>query len=254
MKFLADHHSRSHFPAQYFKPYYSNNQLLFQFILSEFIRSVEEIKQINQHLMKLKPFWTTLNEEQKSQECHLLLEHISKLSGSSQHYMRVLAWNDDGYLTKLKNYCALLFQNSGRESKEQMKMQQVSNQAWLFSLQVLDIIRGIPQKDLLSPAYDDNLIYEIQTKLNKCIERLSRLVMRSTLLYHNDENVIFFLLHNREKLDALYNPGHVASLFRKMFPKGTQEVGQFLLKRYEERGFDNLIPIIKKKIAELKIK
>lgn len=252
MNTLAANH-RHRFSPQYFKPYYLNNRLLFQFILAELILTSYEMQVINRVMGDLKLTWSALREDQLSQTLHELAEHMSKLSGSSQHYMRILSWNDDGFLTKLKNYCALLCQQDNNEDKYQTKMHLEANQAWLLSIRVLDIIRALSLKHREELANEENL-HAAQEKLNRCLQRLSRLVMRSVLQYRDDENVVFFLIRHKKQLDAIYKPGYVANLVSKMFPKGTQDASHFLVKRYTERGFETLIPTIHKKLAELKTK
>jgi hypothetical protein len=254
MNTLTTNHHCHRFSPQYFKPYYSNNRLLFQFILSEFILTLQEMQIINRILTELKPAWSKLTEEQLSETFQALAEHMSKLSGSSQHYMRLLSWNDDGFLTKLKNYCALLCQQDTGEDRNQTKMYLEVNQAWLLSMQFLDIIRAMSMQPQPEESINENGLHIAQEKLNRSIQRLSRLVMRMVLQYRDDENVVYFLIRHKKQLDELYKPGYVASIIRKMFPKGTQNITQFLVTRYTERGFDSLIPVIQKKIAELKIK
>lgn len=238
------------FSPQYFKPYYLNNRMLFQFILSEFIFTSYKIQGIQQRLTELKPSWATMTSPQVSQTLQDLVEQMSRLSGSSQHYMRLLSWNDDGFLTKLKNYCALLCQQNTSENSDQLKMHQEANHAWLLSMQALDMIRTFSNQG----TFDEEILYANQEKLNRCLQRLSRLIMRHLLHYQDDENVVYFLVRHKKQLDGLYKPGYTANLIKKMFPKGKQDVSQFLLQRYAERGFDSLLPTIQTELTELKSK
>ena len=119
MKVLVTHKKK--LSPQYFNPYYSSSQLLFQFVLSEFILAYREIQLINQ----LTNNKTELPEASASLQ--RLAHHITLLSGSTQQHMRMLTWNDDGFLTKMKNYCALLCHQ--HETHELYRMYQESNQA-----------------------------------------------------------------------------------------------------------------------------
>ena len=241
MKMLVTH--RHKLSPQYFNPYYSSSQLLFQFILSEFIQAYGEIQLIN----KIADEKT--EETQTSQRLHALAHHVSLLAGSTQQHMRMLSWNDDGFLTKMKNYCALLCHYDSNETHDLYRMFKESNQAWLLSLRVLDAIRTMQQST--EQSHDTMPFMPVLKKLNNCLKRFSRLVMRAVLPFSQDENVVFFILRNKEQLDALYKPKFTKDLIKKMFSKGTEEASQFLLERYTIRGFTSLIPLINRKFIEL---
>lgn len=241
MKMLVTHKKK--LSPQYFNPYYSSSQLLFQFVLSEFILAYREIQLINE-LTKNK---TELPEASAS--LHKLAHHITLLAGSTQQHMRMLAWNDDGFLTKMKNYCALLCHQ--HETHELHRMYQESNQAWLLSLRVLDAVRTMLQHPLVETPQPPTVFLPTLKKLSICLKRFSRLVMRAILPYSQDENVILFILFNKEELDNIYKPKFTKELLKKMFSKGIKEANRFLLERYTVRGFTNLIPIINQKFVEL---
>lgn len=229
-------------PRQHSKSYHYHHHLLIQFILSELILAHDEIKDLD------KIFTDPSNS--RGDIIETVIRHISKLSGSTQGYMRLFSWNDDGILTKLKNYCAFFCQNARSKNNDQFSMYQEANQAWLFSLHALDISRMIAQQDT---AWDVDSLYNSVKKIGRSIQRLSRLAAKVIPQFRNNENVVFFLLRHVTQLDSLYGDGFATKLLRKMFTKRSQGVSNFLTKRYAERGFDHLIPNIQSKLAALNL-
>ena len=190
---------------------------------------------------------------------HALKASISKLVGSSQDYMRIFSWSiENGILAKLKNNCDFFAQNSCSEDKNALILQRYANNTWLLCLRCLDIMRAIEHEvlvDALSKAkplgYYANILFQTLEKMNLSLQRFSRILLRLLLAFKEDENVVYFLLRSKDELDALYGPDSVRKLLEQMYPRGLQEAGHFLLKKYASRGFENLLPIIAAKIAEL---
>lgn len=189
-----------------------------------------------------------------------LKSSISKLVGSSQDYMRIFSWTiEDGILTKLKKNCGFFAQNSLNDDKNTHILHRYANNTWILCLRCLDIIRAIEHDalDVLSRAkpveYYSNVLFQTLEKMTFSLQRLSRILIRLLMNFKDDENVIFFLLRYKEQLDELYGPDSVIKLLQQMFPKGLQQAGHFLLKKYADRGFDNLLPLIKAKISELEV-
>ncbi len=195
-------------------------------------------------------------DQQKTLE--LLLNSLIKLSGSSQGYMRLFSWNDDSILTKLKNYCAYFSQCPGLKHTERLNMNFESNRAWISALQTLDLARRFASQaeneQLKGKNWD---IGSLNTSLHKTvcsIQRLARLTAKVIIQFKHDENVIFFLVRHAESLDSLFGEHSIAKLIRKMFPKRTRGgIKTFLTKRYSDRGFDNLIPLIHSKLEALEL-
>lgn len=245
MKMLVMHKNK--LSPQYFNPYYASNHLLFQFILSEFILAFSEMLLISDVIKKTEQEWPLKHKDPRLYPA--LLHHVSKLAGSTQHYMRLLSWNDDGLLTKLKNYCTLLYHHDNNH--DLLQMYQESSQAWLLSLRILDVIRAMSQQPPTANPHERRMLIPSLKKLHCSFQRFSRLVVQAVTPFHRDENVILFILQHKEELDFLYIPGFTKDWIQKMFPAGVKEAGQFLSQRYTSRGFDNLIPTINTKIVEL---
>ena len=71
------------------------------------------------------------------------------------------------------------------------------------------------------------------------------------MMYHEDENVVYFLLRNKEDFDVIYKTHFINKVFQKMFAEDSNGAGQLLLTKYSERGFENLLNTIAEKISAL---
>lgn len=242
-----------------FNFYQQNNSLLFQFILSELIGAYRIVRDVDQILQDFKNTSLRPSSREDAEELFdTLKSHIGKLGGSSQDYMRFFSWNEDGILAKLKNICAFFLQNQDVESKDAQNLHRFSHRAWLLCLRSLDIMRlmeheyildNLRKSKPLSSHYE--LLLQTLEKIKLSVQRMTRIIARLITLFRDDENVIFFLLRYKEQLNELYGPKFVIKLIIQMYPAGLKEASDFLLKKYANRGFDNLLPIIASKISEL---
>lgn len=224
--------------------YHQSESLLFQFILSEFIDSHKELTNIDNILLILKK---NFNKSILAS----LKTSVIKLAGSSENPIKLFSWNaQDGILTRLKNYCSHLSSTQKKQKEAVIKMQSDVNQAFLSCLESLDTIRMVEELD-----ESDKKIESLSRLLHKIICKMRHFSKLTTELiheFHQDENVIFFLLDHQSDLNKLYGSNFLQKMMQKMFPKGLEEAAHFLLRRYKKRGFDHLLPRIKHKIAELK--
>ncbi|HKZ00378.1 MAG TPA: hypothetical protein VJ112_04350 [Rhabdochlamydiaceae bacterium] len=66
-----------------------------------------------------------------------------------------------------------------------------------------------------------------------------------------NENLIYFLIKNRLKIDQLMENQHLHSFLNRIFPQGLKCLSKKMSDLYYERGFQTVIPQIKALIAEL---
>jgi hypothetical protein len=235
----------------HFNSYHHNTSLLFQFILSEFILSYREAKVIHRYMLTLK----SDGKEISSPDLDELRASINNLAGLTKEYMRIFSWNiDNGILAKLKNYCALLVQYADPADNSVIALHRYADKVWLLCLQNIDILHLLNSETSLLPAkkLEKVTLSLALKKMSLCFRHLARLIPLIIKQFKDDENVVFFLLNNKEALDELYGKGFFQKLCKKMYPLGgIAELGQLLEQKYFIRGFTNLIPKIKAKIAEL---
>jgi hypothetical protein len=67
----------------------------------------------------------------------------------------------------------------------------------------------------------------------------------------DNENLIHFLLKNRETIDALSGQGHLHSFLLKMHPCDLESLGEKMCDQYHQRGFFSQIPEFKILLTEL---
>jgi len=216
----------------YSTPYFQQKHLLFQFILSELITTHSTFRLLSDLV------------GQVNGDVGMLVEPLTGLVGSTQGHLPVVSWVQEGSLTKLKHYCALLCQDL--ESQQNcIGMHQEAHQAWWISQQLLDVLKPHPQHGKVGSWK------LLMKRLTKSIQRLTKLIEKGIWEYREDENVLFFVLRHQEQLDDLYNKRFVHGLLKKMFPKKQNTLESFLVQRYTERGFPHLAEVITTKIREL---
>lgn len=227
------------------KNFHHHPHLLIQFIWSELILASEHTTQAMNILVALS------KTPKKNLHAPLLVtlsNHVMKLSGSADDYMRLFSWGEYGILAKLKNYCSLFTQDKIGTGKDQINMSNKANRAWLLSLEALDQIRAYQHNGI---ALDIEALTEVMIKIKRSIAHLKRLTSVIALEFRSDENVLLFLLRHQELLDTLHQRGFVKKLLNKMFPKGKKAVAQLLIKKYTARGFNHFVPFIRAKIKKL---
>lgn len=242
-------------------PFFQSKSLLFQFILSDFLRAFREVasfKKIHEELQS-DDSSTSLDDAIEP-----FLEATRRLTGSTQEDLRLFSWSlDAGVLTKLKNNCTTLCDTIASEDKDLILLERYANRSWLLTLECVDILRETQQlpSDLrIDDPVDSETSNELQgpTLLCKTLEklilqmhRLARLIARLFVQFRNDENVIFFLVRHHEAFDELYGEHFVFKLIAKMYASGMDGAEDFLVSNYAKRGFEELLPFIRGKIQTI---
>lgn len=220
---------------------HQNNSLMFQFIIAEYINASIQIDLISSHLPETHK--GTMDNLERS---------LQTLSGSLQEYMRFFSWNlEEGILSKLKCYTALFAANAEIMHSKHLQLEKYSNQAWKISLESLDMMRLIQHKKNDLSLYES--LYQSLSHLTAVFKKFGKLLAELILEFSQDENVLFFVLRHKEKLDCIYGAGFVKKLFIKMYPEGIAEAEQYLKTKYAKRGFNNLLLVIASKFTELTI-
>lgn len=218
-----------------------NNSLIFQFIIAEYINGSEQVESI-----------TSLQPDTHRGSMETLQASLEALSGSLQEYMRFISWNlEEGILSKLKCYASLFAANSEFLHSKRLQLEKNASQAWKASLEALDILRLIHEQKQDLSLYEN--LYHRLNYLTAMFKKLGKLLAELILEFAMDENVLFFILRHKEKLDGIYGEGFVKKMFIKMYPDGINEAEKFVKRKYAKRGFDNLLMIIASKFTELAI-
>jgi hypothetical protein len=215
------------------------HNLLVQFIYSELMESFEIIKCIEK--LKLSDE-SLLNEGVAENLYHLLLKLVGNPKSSSHYFSN----EKSGTFSKIKSYSALLSEIKSIQKKEISYLNQVGNQMWILSLQACDACKSLLQEQDINKT----LLFLIKRMIH-ALKVYLKIIKQFLMHYKQDENVLFFLLQNQEKLDAMYHENFVASLFKKMFFRSLKRAELFIYTRYSIRGFSHLLPLIQMKFEKL---
>lgn len=220
--------------------YHQNNSLLFQFILAEFIDAYTEIQRID----SLRRTTPSPSNESAPQDDTPIKEALIKLLGSPKEYMRIFSWNfSEGLLAKLRTYCALFIQNAESDEKDLIAIQHYADKVWQGCLQAIDSLQENPK--------DRALFLNPLDKAITAMQRLAKLIARLVHQFRDDENAIFYVLRHHKILDKLYGHRFIVKLMGKIYTKGLKEAHFFLVKKYQQRGFDQVVSAIETAIKEV---
>lgn len=198
--------------------YHHEDGLLIQFIMYELILAFEGLEKAESLLSK-KQFGKRLEKQ------------LADLAGSETAEGRFFSWDSQhGILTKLARYCEFFARDA--ERKDVIRMERHATRSWMICCEALDRIR---EKESI-----DETIENLRTQMKRLCHDLEKVVTT----FAQDENVAFFLLRMRKKMDSIYYQGFTEKLFDQMYPNGSDELVELLMKKYKKRGFDELIPLI----------
>lgn len=221
------------------KAYHLDGGLLFQFILSEFFSVMNGERELHRKIDA-----GDLNE---------ILQSLQKMMGHHEELLHGLSWRpESGSLAKLRNYCTQFAESALPGDKVALMMQQYADQVWLITSQTTTAFRvsiknGLEDKAAIS--LEKNL-----EKLDKILKKLGNIILKALTRYKLNENVLFYLLRHQEHITASLGLSQKNQLFKRLFKDGVREAVQFMTSRYALRGFQQLIPIISTRAAELESK
>lgn len=176
---------------------------------------------------------------------------MMQLAGGSHQSMRIFSWNlTEGVITKLKLYATYFACNLDPQDTDAIQLERHAERAWINSLECLDLLReqlSLPPKE----AADLNNLKKASNKLQVRVQKIAHTLTRILPQFRDDENVLYYLLRNQEKMADVWDAAYLAKLFKKLFPKGKEEVECFLKSRYNMCHFSHIGPDLTKKIYQL---
>ncbi len=200
--------------------FHQNNGLIFQFILIHYCSAMTEMMTLEAILKKNSK---GLDER--------VIETFERLQGPP-FKNGLYPWNaDNGLFFKLKNFCSALAAKSYEKDKEALYLEKAADKVWKLG-------RDIQESTLCVRSFSKML------KLSAAMRTLARQIVQTIPQFRDDENVIYFLIKNHERLDSLFGSHFVVTLMDFLFPAGQEETEKFLINRYTQRGFTQLLPMI----------
>lgn len=225
--------------------YHASNSLLFQFILSDFLAAFLDIQRLDTLChRRLLPFVEKTYNEHNQELIQEIEKILERLVGTKNDYIKRFSSSiTEGILTRFKMHCSLFSQQSDSDVKELLAMQHYADKTWQTCMLAVDALGDAPNKCAQLFAYLE--------KASNALHRLGKLIVRLIQQFREDENVIFFVLRHKESFEKAFGKRFINKLFGRMYPKGLREVEHFLIKKYRDRSFDNIIPMISRLFNEL---
>lgn len=209
------------------KPYYQQPSLLLQFILLDLAAAYQLI-------LRLEEFVSNQSDD-------TLQQPIDSPLGKNMRERLFPLCGAEGHLEKLKQHCALLLCLLGLQ-EEVISLDRSAQQAGFLSTHCLELL-----PELTLQAWLHTL-----DQLKQNVRQMALLIKQIVLQFHDDENLIFFLLRHQIALDTLYATAFVETILHEMFPeKNLMQVSDFLIMRYTQRGFDYLADQINQYLIKL---
>jgi hypothetical protein len=227
-------------PDHHFSAYYKDNGILIQFMIVEFLQTYQLTFKIKTLIQE------HLDSPQTSETLYSsLIQLLAQLIGCFTQKERpsFSPWIK-GSLTKLKEYCEQFSINSSHQNEHHIHLHLAAHQTWLTAVNNLEMLNS--SSDLNKKNSDVILFLQslkksfhvLQLRFNQVIQYIPKVIVD---FWHN-ENVILCLLRKRSQLVEIYGPDFLYKRFK--WPFKAKELVQLLINRYQERGFEALLPTI----------
>lgn len=214
-------------------PYFAfhrDKHLLLQFIIQETLLLIPKLKALEE----------TISDKKNPQSAEIITFLRPLLGGIDDHLPPFTLPHTDGHLAKLKGYTSLLLQDIAIKVQVYSLMDQLTNDAWIFCVKSYDCLQADPKR-IFRPLW--KMIYTCKLFLKTLPVGIKAFLQ--------DENVLFFIVRHQKELDAAYGPEFTEKLISSSFSNGLPSAKLLLLKRYQERGFHHLLPVIEELFATL---
>ena len=228
--------------AEYFFHPIESSSLAFQFLLSEFIKAMQEVRLLE---MQLERYLA-----EKTDTFQALIYPLTELCGGTMHSMRLFLWeSDEGTLNKLNKYVYAIGQRDG-DNRDLKDFQNNLEKGLHDAKEVLKLLKEAMREQTSLYLRDEierhsKLALRYLKKLPKCISSLLK-------RFKHDENVLFFLLRTQGALKEIYGKRFLLRFFEGSCPGGVKSVARFLLTEYSRRGFAHLSQNINEKLTQLR--
>ncbi len=214
--------------------FYQNRNLLFQFYLNEFLAARTEIAR-----------WQNARKPHFSQ----LKASFCLLAGPCQEPFHYSPWNPEvGILLKLKHFSFTFAASAAPHETKDLQLEQTASRLWKLGL---DISYTISQAEKQVNASSSPLLDKEISNFIKSFHRLCELTTLFIKDFAKDENIVFYVLKNKDSFDAIYGTAYVKTLMAESHPDGIGQAASFLKNRFLQRGFENAAKQFATKCLEL---
>lgn len=229
---------------RHFSTFYEDNTLLIQFIVVEFIQIYHLTSQIKRLIQnRLNPL---SHSDPSAPFVSPLTEMLIQLVGYFPQKERPSSsyWTK-GPLTKFKEYCEKLSLNSHQQNKEHRQLHRAAYQIWLSAIHHMELLHSLHLNPYIQNSEAVISLLHLKRTLNTLEARFNQVMHSLPLVlisYSDNENVILCLLRKKAQLSEIYGSDFLHKQFK--WPMKSKELIQLLTKRYQERGFEGLLPTI----------
>lgn len=226
--------------GNHFSTFQGNNAILVQFILVEFLHIYQLTFQIKK-LMQDKIDSVVASESLLPSLTYLM----SELVGQAQHKKFPISRWTQGSLTKFKEYCERFSSNSLHQNKHHVHLHMAAHQAWLTAVHNLELIYSSHYNSSTENANIQFSLFPFKRSFNTLqvhFNRVIRHIPKVINSFWNDENVVLCLLRRKTQLSEIYGTDFLNKHFKWPFKIG--ELLPLLVQRYQDRGFEALVPTI----------
>lgn len=231
----------------HFTTFYEDNSLLIQFIVVEFLHIHQLTFQIKTLIENQLNFTLDLD---LNRFIPLLREMLAQLVGHHLPQQEKISlshlshWTK-GSLTKFKEYCERFSHNSYHQNRKHVHLHMAAHQVWLAAIEHMELLNSLQRNPYLQNVNTvlgvqpiKRTFQTLQTRFNQ----VSRTIPRVISAYWDNENVVLCLLRKRNQLTEIYGSDFLYKRFK--WPMKMKEIFQLLRKRYQDRGFEGLLPTI----------
>lgn len=200
-----------------------------QFLISEFFQTYDSFRKIVY----------LINEEQYGEPLNSLISSlISFQFGQFSLFSKKL---DESNLSKLLHYATCLERHEIQALHDTPSLSSVCRQCWMLGLQILESI----------DTTDFKRIFPLLKKIRHVIKRIGNDLVKAIILLKDDENILYFVLRHTKQFDELYGIRFTSKLFKSLFGQSLGEARNYLVTKYSNRGFHELVPKIDSYFTEI---
>lgn len=227
---------KSDITLQNFNPYYNDNTLLIQFILTELLivlKLCEEIINVKNNAFTISSAF--------QEDARILLEKLQNLlSSQHSHLLTECSWNV-GPLARLKHYIEQFAINYLYQDNLSIALREDIQSAWHPLIQTCDLLSEFKDHPASQQDIDSFLkkLNRFFTQFHKKIKNISKNIPTLIKSFESNETVLFFLMRKENEIAEIYGLNFFAKWFKLSADKQSELFQQ--LKNKHEAAFEHLV-------------
>ncbi len=223
--------------TQHFRSFYQENSLLIQLVL----------KELSDIFTLTSPLRSLLQMDFLDDDAWF--DHLDNFLKSlvGEHDEGAFTSCEKGPLARLKSYCQHFQIVDVLQDRPLINFSFQVSQVYLHVKQVWHLMHSF--ETCVNQRKKHAFLVKIQKNAHVMLlmlENILKLFLSCLKKFSDNENVLFFLLRKKTLLIKIYGLTLIQQLFSTFSKKGC--LSTLLIKRFKSRGFDHLLPIIKREL------